>query len=213
MKNFKRLYLYSSLFLIIICYNSCATIVQMAFGIKSPRVESITEQKKTLKKWDIDTSQLFFVKRSFILTNKFKDVKYALDTFTNQGFTPIQFRVYDKNQNFYTGWELCIGSLKQYSFFTEDTITKINHKALNYSINLKNDVNFITDNPDSLYNFIKNEKFDYVIVAMWSGWLGSFSKDMLKEIDRFYKTTSKKVLFLKVNLSVDKEMREKMEGA
>ncbi len=197
----------------VLFFYSCSSVVQLAFGVKTPRVESLKEQKKILEKWDIDTTQLYFIKRSFILNNSFDDPIYALDTFSSRGFSPIQFRIYDRGLDFYTGWEQCIGPLKYYSFFQEDTITKIHHKALNYSISLKNDLNFISENPDTLYKLIKSQKYDYVIIALWSGWLGSFSKDMLKELDGFYKTTSKKVLFIKANLSIDEEMKEKMEGS
>ena len=183
-----------------IALSSCSLIASVFLGIKEVRTESEAYQKNYLVSLGIDTNYLAVIESSRI--TDLGKAPYKLDTFTKQSFTPVQFRVYDKEGNFFTGWEQCFGSAKKMKIYENFPQRAKAHIPLNYSVNLASDLELL--NPlnfekTAIQKLLKG-KYDYVVVAFWAGYLGSLSRSMMKDLDHAIKTSDKKILFVKANL-------------
>ena len=78
--------------------SSCQTLINIALGIKKPRILTHQQQVKYLSKQKVDSSFIYnfnLVKKDSLTTNTFQ-----LDTFSIKSFTPIQFRTYDSTGKF-----------------------------------------------------------------------------------------------------------------
>jgi hypothetical protein len=192
--NFTRL-----LFMLILL-DSCSPVARTVLGIKAERTESESYQKEYLASIGIDTNYMAVIEPSRF-TDLGKD-PYKLDTFTNQSFTPIQFRVYDKEGNFHTGWEQCFGSARKMKLYENFPQKAKEYLPLNRTVHLASDLELI--NPlnfdKSEVSKVLKEKYDYVVIAVWAGYLGTLSKSMMKDLDLAIKNSDKKILFVKANL-------------
>jgi hypothetical protein len=188
------------LLFMLILLSSCSPVARTVLGIKAERTESESYQKEYLASLGIDTNYMAVIEPSRF-TDLGKD-PYQLDTFTNQSFTPIQFRVYDKEGNFHTGWEQCFGSARKMKIYENFPQKAKDYLPLNRAVHLASDLELI--NPlnfdKSEVNKVLKEKYDYVVIAVWAGYLGTLSKSMMKDLDLAIKNSDKKILFVKANL-------------
>lgn len=183
------------LFLSIIILSSCSKILSIILGVKDVCYETVDEQIMYLKKYDIDTSFLFYLKPEYI--DSLEITTYCLDSFNK--FSPVQFRIYDNNGIFLGGWEQCFGNPKIIGFFDSiPPITKRGRLPINYNLSFQKDSLFLQKIMTDIPN-IKN--YDYVIMGFWAKYLGSLSKKMLVNLQAYINDhPNKKFLFIKVNL-------------
>lgn len=168
-------------------------------GIK-PKVESAKEQLNYLNNKEINTSHTYDFKVA--MEDSMSTIKYNIDTFPENGYSPIQFRMYDNKGDFVGGWASCFGSLKRMQALDSFPLnfSRVKHLPLNYNLSFNQDINLIASNSELNLQYIKN--YDLIIIAFWAESMGKFSNDMMVNLNSYVKRNSdKKILFLKVNFS------------
>lgn len=196
-----RFWKYSLVGYLAITCPSCSVLLSKAFGIQDERHESVEYQKSYLTKYEIDTAFMANLQPGSF--PKLSSPIYSLDTFTNQGFTPIQFRVYNADGMFYTGWEQCFGNPKRINFYDSFPRVAPSHWPLNRTISFQKDLELIDPvnfKKNTILTAINSKQYDYIVIGFWAGYLGGLSKSMLKELTAAINTSGKRILFIKVNL-------------
>jgi hypothetical protein len=193
------------LLLAVAALTGCNFIYSTVTGIKDSRVETPEFQREYLSKNRIDTNYMAVLKKHYL--DSLSHSKYSLDTFKNMGFTPIQFRVYDRNGELYTGWEICLGSAEKMNLYAAFPQKAPKRLPINYRINLENDLNYVQPlnfNKQNLFDEIKKGEYDYVVISLWAGYLGKFSRRMLEQIDAAIAGNKhERIIHIKVNLGND----------
>ncbi len=173
-------------------------------SLRPPREESCEMQQKYLLNWGLSDKHLFTINPLYVYEMGLSEY-HSLDTLTilSEGFSPIQFRVYDKNGRFYTGWHYCYGPLGRVPILLKDSFNIPGNLPLNKKLTLQNDLTLINQQGCfgqdlSHYDF---EKYDYVILAFWASYYGRAARMMLYMLEYAinYYYSDKKILLLKVN--------------
>jgi hypothetical protein len=192
-------FVFASFFLMSLC--SCNWFYSTISGIKNSRFETEYYQKKYLVSKSIDTSYMAYFNRKFY--DSLEHPSHSLDTFTNLGYTPIQFRVFDKDGNFHSGWEICFGNADRAEVYKNFPHPAVARWPINNQLKLQNDLNYIVPinfSLDEIKKNIQGGKYDYIVLSFWAGYLGKHSVKMLRSLDQQI-GNSKKILHIKVNLS------------
>jgi hypothetical protein len=180
---------------------SCNWFYSTISGIKNSRFETEYYQKKYLVSKSVDTSYLAYFNRKFY--DSLAHPGHSLDTFKNMGYTPIQFRVFDRDGNLFSGWEICFGNPDKAEVYKNFPHKVFSQWPVNNQLKLLNDFNYIIPinfNLDEIKKNILEGQYDYIVISFWAGYLGKHSVRMLKDLDQQIRN-SKKILHIKVNLS------------
>jgi hypothetical protein len=183
------------------CLLGCNFFYSTITGIKNTRYESEPYQKKYLLSKGVDTSYLAYFDKTYY--SMLAKPSHSLDTFNNLGYTPIQFRVFDKDGNFYSGWEICFGNADKAGLYKNFPHPAVARWPINKQLKLQNDLNYLVPinfSLDEIKKNIQGGKYDYIVISFWAGFLGKHSVKMLKSLDQQI-GNSKKILHIKVNLS------------
>lgn len=189
----------SILLLLIIFFTSCQKVLKMYLGFnENLGIESTKRQHKYLNKKNIDTTNTY----NFNLEEKpdFYNKKNRLDNVNDITISPIQFRVFNKEKKFESGWQVCFGKLEFTGLLDTFPIKKLDR---NYNPNLtfENQIKLIENYKLKEPNLIQ-EDMDLYIFAFWSESTGKLSRNMLKELDTYKrKYSDKKIQIIKINIS------------
>jgi hypothetical protein len=192
-----------ALLIIAFFYNSNAqnSLIDLA-SITKPKPETFSHQVETLKKWKVDTANLFLFDGNYI-DSMGASLSYTLDThmYRWQDFSPMQFRIYDKKGMIYTGWQYCFGALDKLGVLIKDSVVDIKRMPINRTLTFQSDLKLFGKNANNLpISQDVCEQYDYVIVAFWASYYGRSARKMMQYIQKFVDNSdSKKVLFIKVN--------------
>jgi hypothetical protein len=193
--------------MLILNSSSCTLILSKALGLKNPKVESFEEQKSYLKKYNLDTTNLYTFNP--IYKDSLKLSTYYITYSDSIFFTPMQFRMYDSTGEFVAGWALCFGKVDVIGLYEQFPPKKLEYT--NDKLNFYTDSNFILDRTGQKIDpkiFLNH--YNYIIVGFWAEWLGRLSKDMLIDLENYIqKYNEKNIIFLKVNLGNPTENKKK----
>jgi hypothetical protein len=90
--------------------NSCSLVLSTALGIKAPREESYEDQRSYLQKNNLSIDHLYKFDGIYMDSLKLP-THYFIEGDTS--FSPIQFRMYNANGEFISGWAICIGNAEK----------------------------------------------------------------------------------------------------
>lgn len=178
---------YLRLILIFIAFlfllNSCSTIL----GIKSPKKISKQEVLHYLLKHDIDTSNIIYLQENYLDTLK----KYPFKPNWEEGFRPIQCKLFDSTGKLIFQYSSCEGYLKQtgiYDKFPPDNITPIDSKYT-----LSDEKILIKD------SIPKMNKSEYIAIIYWATYTGIPGRNFIKNIVKTLNSKSENILIMKLN--------------
>lgn len=191
--------------LFLLINSGCATFgLKMKILFVPTKLESLEHQRKFLVKHDLDTTNLYRIKETYL--DSLGTENYTLSKDSTNSFSPVQFRIYDNTGDLHFGWYVCFGDL---SYFLKnnlplDSLKTRNIKALNGNPKLQNDLNFfdINKNEKELI-WQKAKQSDYTVIYFWSAYLGKFTAEPAQVLENYLKKNSngKKVNLMKLNIS------------
>lgn len=168
------------------------------FTLGKEQKESFEYQHEVLEKWKISQDYLFQF-NPVMIDSMSLSIDYNLDLWdleNDNGFSPIQFRVFDNAGDLVTAWAYCYQSFNRHGILNEP-LSMLNHAYLNKDLKLNNTLKMIENNESLTAELF--QEYDYIIVAFWASYLGSGSRKMMQYIQNFVDNTDKEVLFIKVN--------------
>lgn len=195
----KKPILFYSIFLLLL-FNSCAYLF---YGMTAKNYESHKQQLKFLNSRNIDTTNVYSIKSSYIDSLSFE--KYALNTYklkTGASYSAIQIRMYSNKGDFIYGWSPCMGNNPHsYKIFETLPISSPYQLPVNYKLNFFSDLDVFNIDKITKNKIIERTKeSEYVIIVYWAEWTGGFAKRVFEDITNYLnKYPNNEILVLKLN--------------
>lgn len=183
---FSLIFLITTLF-----FTSCLFLL----GIKRPKELPIADLNNFLLKHQIDTTQCYAFNRVSYDSFKKKPYKPGWE----EGFRPIQFKVFNSNGEIISQYASCEGLLRKLKIL--DSYPPGNVFPLDSNQTLLNDLKMYRDYNGNKINLRSRNEYDLFFVVYWATCLGKPSLNMMKNVYNYQNTYSKKkIKIIKVNV-------------
>jgi hypothetical protein len=182
--------------------NSCSLIHFLSMKDRVPECSS--EYNKFLLKNDVDTNYSYQIALNYRDSISYE--KYAINQYklkSNAKASPIQIRFYSRDGELLNGYEQCFGDINEFELLDSLPMKSVSWLPINYKLSLKNDLNLINLSMEERNNILfQKDKYNYVIIVMYSVWSNWYSKHTLRAINSYIKKYGEaNFLFIKVNTS------------
>lgn len=192
--------------ILIFCLQGCFLLLPF-YGVKEMTPQNEEAQKDYLTKLEIEPTHLYSL--SCLYKDSLSHEKFALNTHKlNYGTkaSPVQFRLYNRNGIFLTGWEQCFGKATRFGYFNNYPMKpNFNNMPINQSLTLSNDL-YLFDISEDQRNelFILSQQHDYTFILIWAEYAGVFNKRLFRDIYGYIKNDNQhNYLVLKLNCAVE----------
>ena len=202
MKTVLIFLLISIIFLQVSCKNTILRIT----GFRVPKVENKSSVFKYLEKLDQDTFEVYALDSALFQKLKKEKFKPGME----QGFRPIQIRMYDKHGKPVMQWTICEGLLKDLNLF--DTIPPKILNGLDTTLTLHEDISryFTLDGNHKKIEIPAG--FDYYVLIYFAKYFPKHSRESFTQIDRYIRNHPETTFKIyKINVDVQEFWNTEIE--
>jgi hypothetical protein len=176
---------------------SCNTTIMRIAGLREPKIESKESIFNFLKKLKEDTNDVYTLDSTLFQNLGKEQFKSGMDN----GFRPVQIRMYGKSGEPVMQWASCEGYLSDLKIF--DSVPPKIINGLNTSLNLEDDLKRYFTLDGKPKHIVVPKGFDYYILIYFAKYFPKLSKESFSQVNRYIANHAEiKCKVFKINVDV-----------